>query len=113
MSALRTFVLARIHDDEAAAQSMIDSQPAGHRWGVTAPDGTHVPAQWDPWRVLTGCMAKRLILAAHRDGCCVEDRRSRDGACYTLRVLALHWVDHPDYRQEWRPEPLKSAAGQD
>ena len=25
------------------------------------------------------------------------------GPCATLRLLALPYADHPDYREEWRP----------
>lgn len=130
MSALREFVLERIVDDESAAQRLIDGYPAGYRWCESGPGASPYPNQSNPWRTLSGCVAKRLIVSAHRQVDPRLDRRARLGvalktracttcgptdtsgsewACYTLRVLALHWVDHPDYRGEWRPELLGCA----
>jgi hypothetical protein len=132
MSGLREFLLERILEDESAAQRAIDSYPPAHRWSES---GAAVPhphyAHDDPWRVLSGCVAKRLMIAAHRDvgptlevassdrpagsyacsTCGPYDEQGGRGPCYTLRVLALHWVDHPGYRNEWRPERLRCVAG--
>ncbi|MGY2875859.1 hypothetical protein ACVW00_003049 [Marmoricola sp. URHA0025 HA25] len=76
--------------------------------------------------------SKRLIIAAHRDvgpgldrradpdralkphacsTCGQYDEYAIDWPCYTLRVLALDWVEHPDYRTEWRPQRLSSGVG--
>jgi len=132
METLREFLLARIGEDEALAQRAIDAHSAQHRWTEgDLPDGRHF-AHWDPWRVLSGCVAKRLIIAAHRDvGPGLDRRADPDRAlkahacstcgqydefaiawpCYTLRVLALDWVEHPDYRHEWRPQRLSSGVG--
>lgn len=53
--------------------------------------------------------AKRRILKAHAEhpdpyiaGFCRTCGRT-DGPCDTLRLLALPYADHPDYREEWRP----------
>lgn len=129
MSSLREFLLERILEDESAAQHAIDSYPPAHRWSAsddaTAPQYAHD----DPWRMLSGCVAKRLLVAAHRDvgptlevvgghphaqacsTCGPYDEQDVDGPCYTLRVLGLHWVDHPSYRSEWRPDWLRCAVG--
>jgi len=59
----------------------------------------------DPAFVLAECAAKRRIVELHSDldsggYCRVDD----DAApCPTLRALALPHVDHPDYRDEWKP----------
>jgi hypothetical protein len=75
-------------------------------------------ARWDPARVLAESETKREIVALHepvpvtRDhtGCRVSrhdvDRdhvNPGDGPCATLRLLALAFADHSDYRDEWRP----------
>lgn len=89
--------------------------------GVT---GQHI-ARHDPARVLAECEAKRRIVdlyAEHRstvmayrnprwaDAMNDEDRlnhkraESRHRATEdVLRLLALPYADHPDYREEWRP----------
>lgn len=132
MSTLREFLLARILEEETLAQAAIDAHSPAHKWGADElPDRSHF-THWNPWRVLSGCVAKRLIIAAHRDvGPGLDRRADPDHAlksnvcstcgqfdeyaiswpCYTLRVLALDWVDHPEYRQEWRPQRLSSGVG--
>jgi hypothetical protein len=132
MDTLREFLLERILEEETLAQAAIDVHPAGHAWVEAAdPDSAHF-TRWNPWRVLSGCVAKRLIIAAHRDVGAGLDRRAEpdralkahacstcgqydeyaiEWPCYTLRVLALDWVDHPGYRTEWRPQRLSSGVG--
>jgi hypothetical protein len=71
-----------------------------------------------PARVLADVEAKRRIIELHRvlrepisdDDvlvCCTcEDRQDHHAAywpCQTLRLLAVSYADHPDYRDEWRP----------
>ena len=132
MNTLREFLLARILEEETLAQRAIDAHDPGHKWENDHPDDGPHYAHWSPWRVLSGCVAKRLIIAAHRDVGAGLDRRADpdfalkahacstcgqydeyaiDWPCYTLRVLALDWVDHPEYRQEWRPQRLSSGVG--
>jgi len=132
MDTLRDFLLERILEEETLAQAAIDAHAAGYTWdGDEDADGAHL-ARWNPWRVLSTCVAKRLIIAAHRDVGAGVDRRADparvlkahacstcgqydeyaiEWPCYTLRVLALDWVDHPSYRQEWRPQRLSSGVG--
>lgn len=76
-------------------------------------------ARHDPARVLAECVAKRRIVELHSryecdtagypghercgeiavcDKC--DDARF---PCDTLRLLALPYADHPDWREEWRP----------
>jgi hypothetical protein len=71
-------------------------------------------------RGLAECEAKRRIVelafshAAKIDGewgCCHSVQGIRDGLCDEqrpddlplLRLLALPYADHPDYRDEWKP----------
>jgi hypothetical protein len=132
MGNLREFLLERILDEETLAQAAIDAHPNGYEWEPTDDeDGAHF-GRWSPWRVLSSCVAKRLIVAAHRDVGSGVDRRAEadhvlkahacstcgqydeyaiEWPCYTLKVLALEWVDHPQYRQEWRPQRLSSGVG--
>jgi hypothetical protein len=132
MGTLRDFLLARILEEETAAQAAIDAHPDDHAWNTSLDaDGDHF-ARWNPWRVLSSCVAKRLIIAAHRDVGPGLDRRAEpdralkvhacstcgqydeyaiDWPCYTLRVLALDWVEHPEYRVEWRPQRLSAGVG--
>ncbi len=58
---------------------------AGQWWTDPAPPGTYVR---------TGC---HHCTHAGVDG----DEYVDDGPCMTLRLLALPYAHHPDYRQEW------------
>jgi hypothetical protein len=73
-------------------------------------DADHA-ALWSPGKVLTEIAVRRRILERHSDqhdllessrptvGC-----RCYDGwPCTTLRLLALPYAAHPDYREEWKP----------
>jgi hypothetical protein len=78
-------------------------------------------ARHDPARVLAEVEAKRAILRWHStphtvvDGFCADEggpctHRGEaecslcgETACATLRLLALPYADHPDYREDWRP----------
>jgi hypothetical protein len=132
METLREFLLERIVEEEELAQLAIDAHAPGHRWPEPDNPDSHHFVHWNPWRVLSGCVAKRLIIAAHRDVGAGLDRRADpdralkahacstcgqydeyaiDWPCYTLRVLALDWVEHPAYRHEWRPQRLSSGVG--
>jgi hypothetical protein len=122
---LQGFIGGRISEDEQIAEDAIDGHESGYRWGGnTTVDGPQM-ARWNPWRVLSNCVCKRLIASAHRDaGPGVERRPGRNYAriehtcstcgqrdgdaiawpCYTLKVMALDWVEHVDDRIEWRPQ---------
>jgi hypothetical protein len=80
--------------------------------------GPHI-ARWDPARVLAEVEAKRRILEEHRlasyraswdedqdiCGTCRYDNGLDvyPYPCPTVRLLALPYADHPDYRDEWGP----------
>jgi hypothetical protein len=77
-------------------------------------------ARWDPARVLAEVEAKRQMIrdvaaadASSLDmehGCCHEPQEILAGACRQtdpaslplLRLLAVPYAGHPDYRDEWR-----------
>jgi hypothetical protein len=57
-----------------------------------------------PDDVLADCDAKRRIVAEHHpiDPCDAHDASFQSIDCDSLRLLALPYADHPDYREEWR-----------
>jgi hypothetical protein len=85
---LTDFLLARIAEDEGAAQR---HGPGASKQGL----GDY------PARVLAECEAKRRIVdlfpKAAQDG----DGWNEAGI-QVLEALALPYADHPDYREEWR-----------
>lgn len=102
---LSDFLLARIADDEEWARL----------FGCA---DEHVNTEPHPGcreRTVADCEAKRRIVDAHvriltspldgpthaPNGYCADDLC--DWPCRTLRLLALPYADHPDYRDEWRP----------
>ena len=66
--------------------------------------------RWDPARVLADMQAKRRIVALHSDphggdpSCSSIDYPENAEDCETLRLLALPYASHPDYRPEWAPD---------
>jgi hypothetical protein len=69
-------------------------------------------ARHDPARVLHEVEAKRMILNEHLEiigpGWCSTcnvpgDYKGSVHGCPTVRLLALPYADHKDYREEWRP----------
>ena len=88
---LVTFVLTRISEDEQAARALkppyaLEGQLADHF------------GRWIPPRVLLESAAKRRIIEL------IESSEQRDDELDTsivLRMFALPYQDHPDYRQAW------------
>lgn len=98
------FLLARIYEDEEAAQKVFATEKwitycdtVAERHDVGA--GWHI-LRWQPVRVLAECETKRRIVVRHShcDDVSYEDTSS----CPDLRTLASVYADHPDYRDEWR-----------
>ncbi len=107
------FLLSRIEEDEAECRREIEDGYGGER----------TDSGWTSVRVLAECEAKRRIVELHEAGGTypVGDGDGPRQAycatcgsgepyeyptpwpCDTLRLLALSYVDHPDYREEWRP----------
>lgn len=130
MTDLTDFLLARIAEDEAVAKAAIEddggedegfSGQYGYLTGRTGSPLDHKPSFGDdaarlitrfavPARVLAECKAKRQVVELYR-GVSKDARETRDELCCAgeaylhdaLRVLALPYADHPDYRNEWRP----------
>lgn len=90
------------------------SRPSGlDKEGGTAPITAHMQ-RYDPARVMAEVEAKRAILELHRplddmwcSACCDNvapyELNATEYPCPTLRLLALPYADHRDYRQEWKP----------
>ena len=129
---LVAFLRARLDKDEAVARRVKSSwRQVGETGVIVASDGGRAEecanGNWtgiaehivrhDPPRVLAEVESKRRIIELHAleyrerpervlgeadDPFCAEC--SGEGfPCETLRLLALPYADHPDYREEWRP----------
>lgn len=108
------FLLARIGDDEAVANSVTWGHPLGAPPLLMTYGTLHI----NPERVRAECEAKRRIVenceAARRsadaaplperiranDGPVAAYWRGQDWAC---RILASVYESHPDYDEAWRP----------
>lgn len=126
MTGLTEFLLARIAEDEAAAQGaslgvrvLVDNRPSFGRPDRTAGalPGVVLPAA----RVLAQCAGFRAIVELHAPfeayrnqplACATCVKVDEGGSyiltetedvfpCQTLRALATTYADHPDYRAEW------------
>lgn len=117
MTDLAEFLLARIAEDEATARveqidvTTFDDLAHGERVFVPGGPVTNVER-----RVLAECEAKRRIVERHVlapyrfeslgltiptcEGCGTLEE---DAPCPDLRLLALPYADHPDWREAWRP----------
>jgi hypothetical protein len=104
---LAEFLLARIAEDERAAYAS-GNGPAWLQQAVVG--GLSFPAN-DAARNVDRCKALRRVVELHGPAMAYcssgvwEDTTHAeiDEPCETLRLLALPYVDHPDYREEWRP----------
>jgi hypothetical protein len=122
VSGLVEFLRARLDEDEQAARAAagltVDAQ--GYEEVLT-----HLQ-RWGSARVLAEVEAKRRIVDLHlpttseyhlgktdEDGygtvnpvcptCGTPDEYAVQAPCPTLRLLALPYAGHPDYRAEWAP----------
>ncbi|MDR7381696.1 DUF6221 family protein [Promicromonospora iranensis] len=96
------FLLARVAEDEAAAQAALDDAPDSSLWRA---------------RVLAECTAKRTIVEAFEElGKFLTQSDNGDGDVATgardmfaglmiaVQAHAGVYADHPDYRPAWRPQ---------
>ena len=109
MSDLVAFVTARLDEDEAVLNGLDETA----RYGIESVSNTDVSALLD--RARADIDAKRRILDLHDIRREVDEFEGRatvitwcatcnqPGYCPTLRLLALPYAGHPDYREEWRP----------
>ena len=92
MSNITEFLLARIAEDEQAAQVRTVSHRmiGGKMVDIPMHNAPGLWA-WSPERVLAECAAKRQII-------------TQCGWITVQRIWATTlYADHPDYREEWRP----------
>lgn len=106
MNDLAEFLLARIKEDER------DSFLSG-------PRDIRDPNPWDSARILAECEAKKQVLKWCTDAEqvyvprfaisgdplpdeLIPGRLINPAGATVLRLLALPYADHPDYREEWR-----------
>lgn len=129
---LTEFLLARIEEDELKALSIFAPAIQANQWirglfmhtdgtvEFTDHEGTYTltPEEWDETarryadpRLLAECEVKRRIVelcaplvTPDRLAWAATDRDpSPHLADDALRLLALPYAEHPDYREEWRP----------
>jgi hypothetical protein len=114
---LAAFLLARIAEDEAVARAARDDS-AREAVSLRPIEGGQTAAalsvmehltRFNPARVLAECEAKRRIveLCAPGDWSAPHWRSygepGEDDRGDVLALIALPYVDHPDYREAWRP----------
>ncbi|SFY52079.1 DUF6221 family protein [Streptomyces sp. F-1] len=110
---------------DGPAANWVTAVPVGESSGpvhrvalaITGGERDHI-VRHDPARVLAEVDAKRRLLAEHElvpagqggelgcDICVATPSWGPEvvsGPCTTLRLLALPFADHPDYREAWRP----------
>lgn len=113
MDELIAFLNERLAEDERLAIAARDEPETGWWWSEDAESAPerHI-ARHDPARVLADVAAKRAIVEAY-EGAELErgddpNDETRIADATTLRwvvcVLASAYAQHPDYREEWRPE---------
>ena len=112
---LTEFLLARIDEDEAHldAEVLNDFPPTGTCWKRLGDDRVCIRPRGhdvDSARVLAECDAKRRLVALHSpdqpycsDNFSNADHAYFEGPCENLRLLALPYADHAEFRAEWRP----------
>jgi hypothetical protein len=129
MSDLTAFLLARIGEDEESAREAATWEDGMYfePWQAHIPQAGYFNSEmpygaveFSAARVLAECEAKRRIVEEHRESyagskrceVCAKDAHLEYGdvvvdwvrfPCPTMRLLALPYADHPDYRQEWTP----------
>ena len=110
------FLRARIAEDEAAVEPHRDYMDGVELGAIESGEGFANCSISAP-RVLAECEAKRRIIEQCSNRLADEGGKGydweptdwawhgamQDEALETLKILALPYVDHPDYRQEWKP----------
>lgn len=120
---LIAFLTARLDEDAALATATSRGTPACYAWeavpDVVSPgrqevwtagetprritkkqaegDAAHI-VRWDPARALAEVDAKRRMIEGTWGGPDHQDMWE-----HHMRLLALPYATHPDYRDEWRP----------
>ena len=119
--AISDFILARTTEEEQLAHAALDGRAADVPWNSGTERDHH--SRWNPWRVESACIARRLLVRAHGNAgpvlvpgigehrtmlaascrTCRDEHGPSPWPCYTLKVLASEWSHHPDYNEAWRP----------
>jgi hypothetical protein len=103
---LTDFLLARIAEEELEAR-VLDGTYDDHVADITSSTETQLAlspwfARWDPVRVFAECEAKRLIVELWRETAeLAQGDFGQTQGGLTLALLALPYVDHPDYDPAW------------
>jgi hypothetical protein len=98
VTTLADFLLARIADDQAAGEQAVTwPTQNGLAWIGPTPQAATLLAI-SGHRMLAECDAKRRIVEAM-----VEVGLEFLTPGLVLRRLALPYVDHPDFSEEWKP----------
>jgi hypothetical protein len=106
------FLLARIAEDEDAAQAAFSGQmDPENGWGIDGRAVTphvgviheevqrlHV-AKWNPARVLAECEAKRRIVELLDDN--LQEPGYYQAVDYAMGYLAAAYADHPAFHPDW------------
>lgn len=112
MITLSEFLLARIAEDKRQALGAINMSelPSGLYHFGTEPTATSYGLGITGDRLLTECEAKRGLVEQYRQARDDDDQVPAEwndgyvcGQEFALKLLALPYADHPDYRQEWKP----------
>jgi hypothetical protein len=117
MTDLIVFLRARLDEDEAKVAAMqreqvrVKTAPIFQGMWLGWLDGVDIFVSPKRWQAEVD--AKRRLLAVHTferkpgahdcPGEWAGYSDDPDEPCPTLRLLALPYADHPDYREEWRP----------
>lgn len=116
------FLRARLDEDAERQQG---TEAWHHRDCESLPDGDYPTFACNcgvPARVLAEVDAKRRLLTVHKrdttysfsrcitcdagdNSCGCMGGSAYDYPCETLRILALPYAAHPDYRPKWAPDP--------
>ncbi|MFC5749721.1 DUF6221 family protein [Actinomadura rugatobispora] len=88
-------------------------EPSGSGFVASVENGAYAEfiARYDPDRALQEVAARRRIVDDYEKGAWVLEQGQRTEAAEAahaarlavLRLLALPYAHHPEYRQEWRP----------
>jgi len=108
MDDLVQFLRNRLDEDEATARRVPLSQAPVELRALVPRAGGDLYLAIDPARVLREVEAKQQIVEQYKSICNPPHEEfgpalSRAELSRVLRLLALTYADHPDYRDDWRP----------
>jgi hypothetical protein len=104
MDDLAAFLRARLDEDEAEVMRMFDFDRGNTDSQLHISDSDELVITGG--RMLREVDAKRQLMALHQvghDPCDAHDADSRSIPCEVIELLALPYVEHPDYRPERAP----------